>query len=292
MTDKTESLKAAIAEVDAENPAKDAAPTPAAEQPKGEQDAPPAEQGNEAEAGDQPDDSGDSAPSDGSDAPAQRQNKGVGKRINELTREKYEERRAREAAERELAELKAKLNQGGDAQPAQASPDGKPRIEDFGYDFAAHAEAVAEWKYRSMREQEQSQAAQKQASDAFQERIKQVDPDEWREAVSAPVNYTDAMLEVIKESEIGPKVAIYLARNLDEADQISRMSDFHAAAALGRIEAKLAAPVPVPTPTPPKSVTRAPAPAPTVQGTSVVRKDAHEKGVEDFIADIRAKSHR
>lgn len=91
---------------------------------------------------------------------------------------------------------------------------------------------------------------------------------------------------------MGPKVAVYLARNLDEADQISRMSDYHAAAALGRIEAKLSVPAPVPAPTPPKSVTRAPAPAPTVQGTSAVKKDAHEKSVEDFVADIRAKSHR
>lgn len=289
MTDKTESLKAAIAEVDAANPADAVAPVPEAE---GKQDAPPAEQGNEAEADATSDDSGDSAASDGSDAPAQRQNKGVGKRINELTREKYEERRAREAAERELAELKAQFKQSSPTQPAQANPDGKPLIEDYGYDFAAHAEAVAEWKYKAMREQEQSQAAQRATADAFQERIKQVDPDEWQEAIKAPVNYTDAMLEVIRESDMGPKVAVYLARNLDEADQISRMSDFHAAAALGRIEAKLSVPAPVPAPTPPKSVTRAPAPAPTVQGTSAVKKDAHEKSVEDFVADIRAKSHR
>lgn len=292
MTDKTESLKAAIAEVDAANPVKASAPAAAVDAPKGEQDAPPAEQGTEAEADTTSDYSGDSAASDGSDAPAQRQNKGVGKRINELTREKYEERRAREAAERELAELKAQFKQGSPTQPAQASPDGKPLIEDYGYDFAAHAEAVAEWKYKAMREQEQSQAAQKATTDAFQERIKQVGPDEWQEAIKAPVNYTDAMLEVIRESDMGPKVAVYLARNLDEADQISRMSDYHAAAALGRIEARLSVPAPVPAPTPPKSVTRAPAPAPTVQGTSAVKKDAHEKSVEDFVADIRAKSHR
>lgn len=291
MNEKTDNLKAAIEEVDAANPA---APDPApAEDPKpeGTQDDSPDDQGTTAEADDESEGSGDTAPSDGDDAPAQRKNKGVGKRINELTREKYEERRAREAAERELAELKAKLNKGGNAQPAQASPDGKPQIEQFD-DYEAFAEAVAEWKYRTMRQEEQAQAETKQSAEAFQARIREVDPAEWQEAVTAPIHYTDAMIEVIKESEHGPKVAIYLARNLDEADEISRMSDFHAAAALGRIEAKLSAPASSPPPSPPKSVTRAPKPAPTVQGTAAVKKDAHEKSVEDFIADIRGKSPR
>lgn len=288
MTEQSESLKAAIAEVDAANPAKEAAPEPK-KQPETET---PAEQGTTAETVEETEETEDSATSDGSDAPAQRQNKGVGKRINELTREKYEERRAREQAERERDELKAQLAQKAPKQPAQAEQTDRPKLEDFDFDADAHAEAVAEWKYRKLRDEEKSTAAAKQAEDAFQARIKDVDPAEWQEAITAPVNYTRAMLEVIGASEKGPHVAVYLARNLDEADQISRMSDFHAAAALGRIEAKLAAPASAPPPSPPKTVTRAPAPAPTVQGTAVVSKSANEKSVDDFIADIRGKAQR
>lgn len=289
MSQQNEGLKAAIAEVEAANPA--TAPTPAASDDDGQHDAPPAEQGDTAEADDTSDDSGDSATSDGSDAPAQRQNKGVGKRINELTREKYEERRAREAAERRVAELEAQLKPKTE-QPAPASSDDRPKLEDFDFDVSAHAEAIAEWKYRKLRDEEQSKAAQKQTVDAFEARVKAIDPAEWKEAITAPVHYTDAMLEVIKASELGPKIAVYLARNLDEADQISRMSEYHAAAALGRIEARLSTPASAPPPSPPKSVTRAPAPAPTVQGSASVKKDASEKSVEDFIADIRGKSPR
>jgi len=291
MTEQTESLKAAIAAVDAANPAPaDAVPTE--EKPQGKPDDSPAEQGNDAAADDESDDSEDTATSDGGDAPAQRQNKGVGKRINELTREKYEERRAREAVERELAELRAQFKQGSTAPPAPASSEDRPKLEDFDFDVSAHAEAIAEWKYRKLRDEEQSKAAQKQTVDAFEARVKAIDPEEWKEAITAPVHYTDAMLEVVKASELGPKIAIYLARNLDEADQISRMSEYHAAAALGRIEARLSTPASVPPPSPPRTVTKAPAPAPTVQGTAVAKKSAADKSVGDFIADIRGKAHR
>lgn len=287
MNDKTESLKAAIAEIDAANPVKtDAPPVDAVEDQKAD---PPAEQGNEAATGDEPDDSGDTATSDGEGAPAQRQNKGVGKRINELTREKYEAIRRAEAAERRLQEVEQAKPK---PQAQQADTEGRPKLEDFDYDTEAHAEAVADWKVRKVLAEERSTAARKQAEESFQSRLKNVDPDEWQAAVTAPVNYTPAMLEVIKDAEMGPQVAIYLAKHLDEADQISRMSDFHAAAALGRIEAKLSAPASAAPPSPPRSVTRAPAPAPTVQGTAVAKKSAADKSVGDFIADIRGKSQR
>lgn len=251
----------------------------------------PATQGNDADTDDKSGDTEDTAASDGDDAPAQRKkNKGVGKRIDELTREKYEERRAREALERELADLRAKYEQKAPEQKAQASSD-RPKLEDFDFDQDAHAEAVAEWKFRKMQDEQRQTDAKRQSQEAFESRRAAIDPEDWNRAITAPINYTPAMLAVIQEADMGPQVAVYLADHLDEADKISRMSDFHAAAALGRIEAKLSAPqTSVPPPSPPKTVTKAPAPGKTLQGTGTATKGAHEKGVEDFLSDIRSKA--
>lgn len=289
MTTTNENLKQAIDEVEAANPA------PEAEAVDKQEVETPAEQGNEAATGSESEQEGEqeesegSATSDGNDAPAHRQNKGVGKRINELTREKYEAIRRAEAAERRLQEVEQAKPK---APTQQESSDGRPKLEDFDFDADAHAEAVADWKVRKVLAEERTDAAKRQSEEAFQDRLKAVDPVEWQAAITAPVNYTPAMLEVIKDAEMGPQVAVYLAKNLDEADQISRMSDFHAAAAIGRIEAKLAAPASAASPSPPKTVTKAPAPAPTVNGTAVAKKEVRSMSVEDHLAVIRAKPKR
>lgn len=73
---------------------------------------------------------------------SQRALKGVQKRIDELTRDKYAERQARERAEREADELRKRLS--GDAQP---KPDtkGPPRREDFA-DYDSYMDARAEYR--------------------------------------------------------------------------------------------------------------------------------------------------
>lgn len=296
----SDALKAAIAAVDAANP------TPDASAPASKEVDPPAQQGNEAATGEEVDttdeleDSEAPATSDGKDAPAQRQNKGVGKRINELTREKYEAIRRAEAAERRAQELEQQRSSSEPKQPVQS--DGKPTLAEHDFDQEAYLEALADWRLnQKLSERDsQEQAKQKQTQEdekkaKFQERIQQYEaenPGKWEAAVKAPINFTEPMLEVIAASDVGPHIAGYLAENLDRADEISRMTPYAAAAALGRIEASFSAPKPVTPPVPPKTVSKAPAPAPTVQGTAVAKKTAHEKSVEDFVADIRGKSQR
>jgi hypothetical protein len=46
-------------------------------------------------------------------------------------------------------------------------------------------------------------------------------------------------LEAIKESDIGPKIAYYLAMNPDEAATIAGLSGVSAIRAIGRLEAKI-----------------------------------------------------
>jgi hypothetical protein len=301
-----ESLQAAIDAVEASNP------TPAADvPPKADETAvekPASEQGNDAateqhgQQASQSEESEESAASDGEDAPAQRQNKGVGKRINELTREKYEALRRAEAAERRAQELEAKSNpQHKDrAEPGQG--DGKPKIEDFNFDHEAYVEALTDWRFNQKLAERENYAKEQQRHAQDQERAQQfherlsayqtANPGKWEAATQAPVNFTPPMLEVIATSDIGPQIAVYLTENLDRADEISRMTPIAAAAALGRLEASMAAPKASATPPKPTSVTKAPPPPSTVGGGAVVRKDLASMDVSDHLEAVRANRNR
>ncbi|GEM_PF-1568400 len=306
-----ESLKAAIAAVDAANP--DPAPAKEEAQQTAEQqatDTPADEQGNAAatdddgQQADATEDSEDSAASDGNGAPAQRQNKGVGKRINELTREKYEAIRRAEAAERRAQELEQQ-RQSSAGKPASPKPDAqnqRPTLADHDFDQDKYLEALADWRVsqklaeRESQEQErQKQSQEQEIAQQFQGRLSDyqaANPGKWEAAVQAPINVTPPMMEVIATSDVGPQIAVYLAENLDRADEISRMTPYAAAAALGRIEASLSAKPTTPPPSPPKSVTKAPPPVSTVSGGSVVRKDLASMEVADHLEAVRAQRNR
>lgn len=298
-----ESLQAAIAAVEASNP------TPTADAPPNAGGAtaeiPADEQGNDAATGeegqqaDPSDESGDSAASDGDGAPAQRQNKGVGKRINELTREKYEAIRRAEAAEQRAKALEEKSQAGAAKQGGQGE---KPKFEDFDFNHDAYVEALAEWRVKQTLAERETSAAERAQQEKAQEQSQQfqgrlaafqaANPGKWEAAIQAPVNFTPPMLEVIGTSDIGPQIAVYLTENLDRAHEISLMTPYAAAAALGRLEASMGAAKASATPPKPTSVTKAPPPPSTVGGGSTVRKDLASMDVADHLEAVRAKRNR
>jgi hypothetical protein len=222
-----------------------------------------------------------------------RKKPGVHQRIAELTREKHEERRARERIEQELAQLRQQ------AQPpaaTQATP-GRPMPEQFNdwndYEAARDTWLLTQAKQQWAAEQKQAETLkqQQERQRKFQERIAAFErevPGAWQEAVSAPITTTPAMLEVIAESEVGPRIAHYLATHLDEAYAISQQGPYAQAAALGRIEAELKRPSAAP-PIPRNTVTRAPAPAPVV--TAASGANTALRGIEDHIAVVRAQKN-
>lgn len=71
--------------------------------------------------------------------------------------------------------------------------------------------------------------------------------------------FTEAMSEVLLETNDPGRTAFYLASNLSELNRIARMSPVEAALEIGRIEARL-------TPPKPKTVSSAPKPVSTVTG--------------------------
>lgn len=219
---------------------------------------------------------------------------GVHQRIDEITREKYEERRAKEQALQEAAYWREQAQRTQTAPQAPKPQEGRPTPDQFtdwnDYETARDAWLIKEAKQSWTAEQTQAetQRQQQERQRKFQERVAKFEqevPGGWQVAVSAPFEPTPAMLEVIAESDIGPRIAHYLATHLDEAHALARQGQYAQAAALGRIEAKLSAPPPLP----PARTTQAPPPPPSVTGNAPPSKDPARMSMEDHMQAVAAK---
>jgi hypothetical protein len=123
----------------------------------------------------------------------------------------------------------------------------QPKPEDYA-NQADYIEAAAQFKAEQIvaeKEAKQQQAAVRDSYDDREEAIRAkysdyeevalLDTDKGGPAIS------NTMAEVIMESEIGPEIAYYLGKNVEESKQIWAMKPALQAAALGKIEAKLTA---------------------------------------------------
>ena len=168
----------------------------------------------------------------------------VQKRIDRLTREKYR-------AKAEAEQLRRQLEQVSQQRPQQQEK-GVPQREHFADDFsffkavARHeaAQELAERQARMQMEQEERQAQRQKvetvtAFDSRLEKVRDAIPDYDEIIQSADVQISQAMYDVILESDKGPEVTLYFARNPEEAEKLSQLSPTAAARAIGRIEEKL-----------------------------------------------------
>jgi hypothetical protein len=165
--------------------------------------------------------------------------KGVQKRLNELTRLRYEaEEREREARQR-LEKLEAQLQ-----KPQQS--DDRPKEDDFDSyeDYIAELgrwsarEEFKELKTKDQQEQEaKSQAEQERefVKRAAEAREKYTDFD----IASRQAVLSDAMQNVIIASEKGPDLLYYLGSHVDESYRIAQLDPYRAAAELGKLEVTL-----------------------------------------------------
>lgn len=152
----------------------------------------------------------------------------------------------REEARREAEHWKRMANQPKQEAQQVAEDPSKPRSEQFDT-FEKYTEALAEWKvesriqkaqqeYQKRTEQERFQSSKK-AFDERAEKAREKFPDYDDLFESAPIS--EAMAPTILESEQGPELAVYLAKNPDVARKIYNLSPREAARELGKIEAKL-----------------------------------------------------
>lgn len=211
---------------------------------------------------------------DASQAPKPR---GVGARIDELTRN-WREAERREAALLALLQSRqdAPTPQAPEPEPVKAAP----TLAQFDYDEAKYQAALIEYTRAEARREVETLLARKEAETA--ERAKaQTFEKRQAEFLAKRPDYADKVLsdrtlpisptmaEVIKESEDGPELAYYLAENRELAAQIAQLPERAAARELGRIEAKLAiqretAAKPAPKP----AVSQAPPPPPRIEGVT------------------------
>lgn len=213
--------------------------------------------------------------------------KGVQKRIDRAVREKYEA----QARAKMLEERLSALEQRNSPQPQAAAPAGDKaptldQFESFDDYVAAKAEYIASRKIeqalseREQRQQQQyQQTQQEQLQASWNKRIVEATaemPDFEDVIATSDVPMTPAMRDAIVESDVGPKLAYYLANNPDEATKIANMSPIGAIRALGRIEERLAS-------SPVKKITSAPPPVGSVAGSASVTKNPDKMSAEEWL---------
>ena len=180
------------------------------------------------------------------------------KRIGELTREKYEARRAAEDAQKEAEQYRqyvAQIQQGDQAQ--------QPGVD-----------------VRTLAQQE---AARMVAEQRFNESCNKV----YAEGAKEFPNFDAAVrnlqmvgvnrdfLELATTSDAGAKLINYLGTDLDEAARITSLPPVQMARELTKLEMKLSQPVA-------KPVSKAPAPISPIAGGGVTSKDPSEMSDVEF----------
>ena len=153
---------------------------------------------------------------------------------------------AERKASKAYAEKLESLTRQPQAQHQEAKQDGKPQLSQFER-VEDYVEAVADWKLQA-REQAQARQSEEQKVKQFQSEIQakaqsvfekaEEDPEFDNEAFEhLPVS--EPMAYAIMDSELAPKLMVYLTKNPDEVDRIGKLSPARQAAEIGKLEVKL-----------------------------------------------------
>lgn len=220
---------------------------------------------------------------------------GVQGRIDTLTRLRHDAERRAEAAEAEVARMRAPAGQDGAKPGPAAAP--KPAEADF-ENYGDYVEALTDWKADQRDASRASDAATRAHGDAAEARsaIWQAKiantaaalPDYSEVVDKSEIPIANHVAAAIMDAEQGPELAYFLAKNPDVADKLNEMSPMRAAVELGKIEATLAKPA-----EPPKlretRQTQAPAPINPVQAGSTTSKNPSDMSMEEY-AEFRKKA--
>lgn len=203
--------------------------------------------------------------------------RGVQKKLDKLTRQKYEA-----DARAEYWEQRAKA-QAGTPTPKPESADGKPTLAQFNYDQEKYLEALADQRVEAKlaeaekrRAESEKEKTEREKLVGFQQRLSEfvVEHPDYREvAIMAPINYSPTMLEFVKDSKVGPQIGYYLGQHLDEAKEIEAMPAYRQAIALDRLERGLSEPeVEEPSVPQRRTITQAPPPPATISSSGPNRR--------------------
>lgn len=306
MSDEVTAVKALAAEIEKANPQLTPA-TPAeaenrdsddpqSELPLTEADDADDDDGEEGESEESEQDSSDETPEEPEKPQRPRKRRRAQARINELVTQ----RREAEALAQKAAEERDHWRQQAiKSQPEQPQQQVEERtLADFDFDQGQYTEYLVDRRMEAEQNKQRQQSEQKQEQEAFAEfgkraeKFKENTPDFEEIALQNPLGpyYPKEVIDVIRDSSVGPQLAYYLGQNLDKTDAILRMTPMKQALELGKIEARLEgppAPAPSATQPPPRSTTRAPAVGSTVRGTSSASVSLEAMSVKDHIEALR-----
>lgn len=158
---------------------------------------------------------------------------GLQKRIDKLTREKYELRGELNALRARVAQPQpARQEAEGDGEGEDEKPMTRREAMEMAHNLARQQQAARDQQATQQEWKRQESEAKKRYSD-----YDEVVPD-FVDTWNPPRHVEAAILECEKKVE----VTYYLAKHPDEADAIASMSPFRAAAEIGKIEARLESP--------------------------------------------------
>ncbi len=162
----------------------------------------------------------------------------VQKRINQITAEKYEQKRRADSLAAELATMKANV---------PVLPKGAPKLEDFDYDDVAfnrasidHAVATAMSKNIADQRVIEVENRRTQANAEFARKIEASKIEGYSGVINnliRSVPLPEGIIDAIQQDEKGPELAYYLGKHLDVADRLAVADPIAAALELGRISA-------------------------------------------------------
>lgn len=154
-----------------------------------------------------------------------------------------------------------------------------------GRELERRAEAVFEAKLAARQRADNESSAATQWQSRLAEYAKE-HPDAIAVISNPALPITKDMRDVITASEHGIALAHHLGKNPLEAHRISRLSPTQAAAALGRLEAQIAAAKSTPPPVPSKKVVGAPPPPEPLGGGGSATTDDMKLPLHEFLAKI------
>ncbi|MDE2098393.1 MAG: hypothetical protein KGL39_14160 [Patescibacteria group bacterium] len=204
--------------------------------------------------------------------------KGFQKRIDKLTKEKYQLEARIAEFERQRQEQAAQVQQRQQVQQqAQAQPQGKPTLDQF-QSYDAYVEALADWKFQERQAQAQREAAQrtqveaaqkqqqefKERFDSYRERVNAAATkyEDWDDVTSKNVIVPESASLAIIDSEQGPDITYFLGKHPEVVDELHEMTPTQQIARIAVIGYELAHPKA------PKVTTKAPAPVQPVGGSA------------------------
>lgn len=214
-------------------------------------------------------------------------------RIAELANRRREAEDKAAAAEQRAAELERRL-QALEAKAPTPEVSNEPKRSDFPTEEAfldAKAAWIADKRIADkLRADEEARMAAEQAEvvAAFESRQQKAmkEIDDYTEVLSnSAVIVPDYLMPSLMESEVGPLIAYYLAKNPDEAKKLTRMRPAHAMRHLVELEREIATdPAPAAASNSPQQRPRAPEPISPVRGSP-----ASPPGAPKTFAEYKAK---